>query len=121
MSLKYNGKNIPLARDLRTNATKQENHLWYDFLAVYPVRFQRQKAIGNFIVDFYCHAAELVIEIDGSQHDEPSAKHHDNLRTQELEKLGLEVIRFKNFDIDQNFNGVCTEIDRTVKKRISKI
>ncbi len=68
MSLDYNEKNITLAKNLRKNATKQERHLWYDFLSSYPIRFQRQKAIDQFIADFYCHKAKLVIEIDGSQH-----------------------------------------------------
>ena len=68
MSLDYNEKNITLARNLRKNATPQENHLWYDFLSKYEIRFQRQKAIDNFIADFYCHKAKLIIEIDGSQH-----------------------------------------------------
>lgn len=68
MSLDYNKKNIPLAQKLRENATPQENHLWYDYLAKYEIRFQRQKAIDNFIADFYCHKAKLIIEIDGSQH-----------------------------------------------------
>ena len=66
MSLPYKNKLIPCAKELRKNATRQENHLWYDFLRSYPVRFQRQKTIGSFIVDFYCHAAKLVIELDGS-------------------------------------------------------
>ena len=53
MSLSYNKKLIPRAKELRRNMTQQEKHLWYDFLAKYPVRFQRQKTIGNFIVDFF--------------------------------------------------------------------
>lgn len=68
MSLKYNGKNISASKNLRKNATPQENHLWYDFLSTYEVRFQSQKVIGNYIVDFYCHKAKLVVEIDGAQH-----------------------------------------------------
>ncbi len=68
MSLEYNKKLIPRAKELRKNMTKQENHLWYDFLRIYPVRFQRQKTIDNYIADFYCHKAKLIIELDGSQH-----------------------------------------------------
>ena len=68
MSLDYNKKNIVLAQNLRKNATRQEKHLWYDFLANYKPRFQRQKAIDDFIADFYCHEAKLIIELDGSQH-----------------------------------------------------
>ena len=72
--LGYNGKNITLAKNLRRNATPQEKHLWYDFLSKYKVRFQRQKAIGDFIADFYCHKARLVVEIDGSQHYTPEGR-----------------------------------------------
>jgi len=61
MSFDYNKKNIPLAKSLRKNATPQENHLWYDLLSKYAVRFQRQKSIDNFIADFYCHKARLII------------------------------------------------------------
>ena len=68
MSLTYQKNLIPRAKELRANATRHENHLWYDFLRTYPIRFQRQKTIDRFIVDFYCHRAKLVIELDGSQH-----------------------------------------------------
>ena len=118
MSLRYNGKNIPLAKALRKNATPQENHLWYDFLSDYELRFQRQKAIDNFIADFYCHEAKLIIELDGSQHFSEEGKHRDELRTEELEKYGLTVIRFTNRQIDDNFLNVCEYIDRVVKSLI---
>ena len=115
MSLKYNGKNIGFAKNLRKNATPQEKHLWYDFLSKYKIRFQRQKAIDNFIADFYCHKAKLVVEIDGSQHytDEGSAR--DEFRTDVLEGYDLKVIRFTNRQIDTNFQGVCEYIDLVVK------
>ena len=118
MSLKYNGKNIVLAKNLRKNATKQENRLWYDFLSNYEVRFQRQKAIGNFIADFYCHKAKLIIEIDGSQHYTEEGKQKDNLRTEVLEGYDLKVIRVTNREINKNFNGVCEYIDMIVKASI---
>ena len=85
MSLDYNEKNITLARNLRKNATPQENHLWYDFLSKYEIRFQRQKAIDNFIADFYCHKAKLIIEIDGSQHYTEEGRQKDEFRTEILE------------------------------------
>ena len=69
MPLPYNAKNKNFARNMRKNATKQENHLWYDFLRKYPVQFCRQVMIDDFIADFYCHKAKLVIELDGSQHE----------------------------------------------------
>ena len=96
MSLLYNGKNIPLAKSLRKNATPEENHLWYDFLSNYKIRFQRQKAIDNFIADFYCHKAKLIIEIDGSQHYTEEGRKHDDYRTEILEGYDLKIIRFTN-------------------------
>ena len=115
MSLDYNEKNITLAKNLRKNATRQENHLWYDFLSKYEVRFQRQKAIDNFIADFYCHKARLIIEIDGSQHYTVSGSRKDEFRTEILEGYNLHVIRFTNRQIDTNFQGVCEFIDTVVK------
>ena len=115
MSLDYNQSNIPFARKLRANATPQENHLWYDFLSKYEVRFQRQKAIDNFIADFYCHKAKIVIEIDGAQHYTRDGKEKDEFRTEILEDYDLTVIRFTNYQIDTNFEGVCQYIDKLVK------
>ena len=115
MPLKYNGKNIILAKNLRKNATPQENHLWYDFLAKYEIRFQRQKAIDNFIADFYCHKAKLIIEIDGSQHYTEEGRQKDEFRTEILEGYDLKVIRFTNRQINTNFHGVCKYIDIIVK------
>ena len=114
MSLYYNKKNITLAKNLRKNATPQENHLWYDFLSKYRVRFQRQKSIDNFIADFYCHQAKLIIEIDGSQHYTEEGKQKDEFRTEILEEYDLKVIRFTNYQIDTNFRGVCEYIDLVV-------
>lgn len=115
MSLDYNKKNITLAKNLRKNATPQENHLWYDFLSKYEVRFQRQKPIDNFIADFYCHKAKLIIEIDGSQHHTEQGMQKDELRTEILEGYNLKVIRISNRTIDTNFHGVCEYIDTIVK------
>ena len=114
MTLDYNKKNIILAQNNRKNATPQEKHLWYDFLSKYKVRFQRQKAIDEFIVDFYCCKAKLVIEIDGSQHYTESGIQQDEFRTEILEGYGLRVIRFTNHQIDHNFRGVCEYIDSVV-------
>ena len=121
MSLPYQEKLIPRAKELRKNATKQENHLWYDFLCRYPVRFQRQKTIDHFIADFYCHAAKLIIELDGSQHYEEQGIERDKERTAILEQYGLNVIRFSNLEIKQNFQGVCTAIDLAVKERMNSL
>ena len=114
----YNKENIKLAKALRKNQTPWERKLWYDFLRNYPVRFQRQKSIGNYIVDFYCAKARLVIELDGDGHYEGKQKEKDKLRTEELEKMNLKVLRFCNTDIDKNFHAVCEHIDKTVKSRV---
>ena len=114
---KYNRANIPLAKALRKEMTPWERKLWYDYLRDYPLRFQRQKAIGNYIVDFYCAKAALVIELDGSQHYEDVVAEKDAFRTIDLEAMGLEVIRFSNLDIVRNFEGVCVRIDNEVKER----
>ena len=120
MSLEYNKDNIRIAKKLRKNSTPQEKHLWYDFLVKYEVRFQRQKAIGDFIVDFYCHKAKLVIEIDGSQHYDEEGEKRDRFRTEILEGYDLMVIRFSNYDINTNFCGVCEYIDAVVKAALTK-
>ncbi len=119
MPLPYNGNNIKLAKTLRKNATPQENHLWYDFLRHYKVRFQRQRAIGEYIVDFYCHTAKIVIEIDGSQHYEVQKTHEDTVRTKALEKMGLRVIRVSNRQINEEFQAVCEYIDIAVQNSLS--
>ena len=115
MSLEYNKKNVILAKNLRNNATPEENHLWYDFLRGYTPRFQRQKTIDNFIADFYCYKAKLVIEVDGSQHHASEGKVRDEFRTEILEGYDLKVIRFTNRQINTNFHGVCKYIDIIVK------
>ena len=111
----YNKENIPLAKTLRKNMTPWERKLWYEFLRDYPVRFQRQKAIGNFIADFYCARARLVIELDGSGHYTAEQIEKDEMRTKDLESMNLTVVRICNLDIDCNFSGVCEYIDLTVK------
>ena len=111
----YNKDNLPLAQALRKNMTPWERKLWYDFLKYYPVRFQRQKTIGNYIADFYCAKARLVIELDGGGHYTPEQAEKDRLRTKDLESMSLTVVRICNLDIDRNFRGVCEYIDLTVK------
>jgi len=111
----YNKANIPLAKALRKNMTPWERKLWYDFLRSYPVRFQRQKAIGNYIADFYCAKARLVLELDGGGHYTAEQREKDSLRTNELESINLKVVRICNLDIDHNFSGVCEYIDLAVQ------
>lgn len=118
MSLPYKHQLIPRAKVLRKQATKEENHLWYDFLRHYPVRFQRQKTIGCFIVDFYCHAAKLVIELDGSQHYTDEGLEYDRERTAVLEQYGVKVIRFSNREINRQFQEVCEAIHLEITNRL---
>ena len=116
--MKHERKNESYARQLRKNMTPWERKLWYLFLKNYPVRFQRQKCIDNFIADFYCFRAKLIIELDGGGHYDPLSEKKDSERTKVLEKYGLKVIRFCNLDVDEKFYGVCSVIDIEVKKRI---
>ncbi|MBE6663697.1 MAG: DUF559 domain-containing protein [Ruminococcaceae bacterium] len=118
--MKYNhNKNIvPLAKELRKNMTSEEKHLWYDFLRKYPIRFSRQKVIGNYIVDFYCAKANLVIELDGSHHGLEKETEKDEKRTEYIESLGLTVIRIPNYEIKDNFLYVCRYIDSLVEKSL---
>ncbi|MBQ6836536.1 MAG: endonuclease domain-containing protein [Clostridia bacterium] len=114
----YNKANIPLAKKLRKNMTPWERKLWYEFLNKYPLRFQRQKSIGDYIVDFYCAKAKLIIELDGGGHFNAQAEKIDYIRTNELQSLGFTVIHIANNDIDRNFAGVCQFIDEAVKALI---
>ena len=115
----YNPKNIPLAISLRKKMTPWESRLWYQFLRTYPVRFQRQKAIGDYIADFYCAKAQLVIELDGGGHYADEQSGADAVRTQALEQMGLLVLRFTNTDVARRFRDVCEEIHRTVQERFT--
>ena len=121
MGRKHNPDLTANARTLRKNMTKEERHLWYDFLKSYPVRFLRQKVIDNYIVDFYCHSARLIIELDGSQHYEEKALLKDKIRTEIIEKRNLTVVRIPNNEINKNFDGVCQCIDAFVKQSLSQL
>ena len=114
----YNKDNIPLAKVLRKNMTPWERKLWYDFLRNYPIRFQRQKAVGNYIADFYCAKARLVIELDGGGHYTPEQTRKDEQRTNDLTAMNLTVVRLCNLDIDRNFRGVCEYIDMVVQNSL---
>ncbi|MCD8037190.1 MAG: endonuclease domain-containing protein [Clostridiales bacterium] len=115
----YNPKLKNNARKLRKNMTPEERHLWYDFLRFYPVKIYRQRAIDNYIVDFYCSLAKLVIEVDGSQHYTTEGIKYDSIRTEVLRQYGLEVIRFTNRDIRLNFQSVCDAIDSKIRYNMS--
>ena len=106
------------SQDLRKNMTKEERHLWYDFLKTYPVQFKRQYPIGCYFADFFCYKAGLIVELDGSQHYEPEEMRYDQARTAYLTKQGYLVLRFSNRDVRERFAGVCTAIDQAVAKRL---
>ena len=113
--MERNSKLTKLARNLRKNQTKEEALLWYHFLSKYSPRFHRQYVIGEYIVDFYCHQAKIVIELDGSQHYEPEEIAKDQIRTEYLKNLGLRVLRFTNLEIQREFSAVCEMIDKEVR------
>ena len=118
---KHNKHLVPQAKSLRKNMTKEERHLWYDFLRNYHIRVMRQKIIGRYIVDFYCASARLVIELDGSQHYDPETRTADEERSRFLNGYGIEVIRIPNNEIFRNFNGVCEYIDNTITERVNVV
>jgi len=110
MPLEYNQNLTRPARELRKAMTPQERKLWYEFLTKLPVRFRRQKPIGNFIADFYCDTAKLVIELDGAQHHTEQGMEYDAERDAYLKGLGLMVLRFTNQNIDYDFAKTCKTI-----------
>ena len=115
--LAYNFELRERARSLRSNMTPQEKHLWYDFLNSYPVRFRRQRPIGDYIVDFYCPKAKLVVELDGNEHFTEEGRRSDARRKEYLESLGLKVLRFPDWDVVKNFERVCRHIDVEARSR----
>lgn len=106
----HNSVLVSFSQQLRKEMTKEERHLWYDFLSSLPFRFRRQKIINRYIVDFFCASANLIIELDGSQHYDEAGRQHDELRDIELSNLGFTVLRYSNLDIQQNFQSVCQDI-----------
>ena len=120
MDRKHNKNLVPNARTLRKEMTKEERHLWYDFLRTYPIKFTRQKILGKYIADFYSSQAKLIIELDGSQHFEDKNVQDDERRTVYLEQYGLKVLRIPNNWVNQNFAEVCEYIDDIVKQSLSQ-
>ena len=112
----YNKAVLPFAKHLRKEMTAEERKLWHLFLKSYPLRFRRQAPIQNYIVDFYCPQAKLVIEIDGTQHYETQGIQSDEQRTKQLEQMGLRIVRFSNRQINEEFDGVCHHIDHIIGK-----
>ena len=108
------------ARKLRNNATREENRVWYDCLKRLPYTFQRQKPFGDYIVDFFCAEAGLIIEIDGSQHYTEEALEYDKRRDDYLRNRGFEVLRISNYDVNTNFDGVFYDISGLLERMTGK-
>ena len=115
--LRYRHDLVPRARQLREEQTDQERRLWYGHLRKAPLRFQRQKPIGTYIVDFYCHAARLVVEIDGWRHFTESGRDHDENRTRFLESQGLLVLRYRGEAVDADMGAVAAQIVQIALER----
>ena len=114
----HNHNLTPRAQELRRNMTKEERRLWFEYLRNHPYRFRRQVAFGRYILDFYCAAAKLAVELDGSQHYDPEIMQYDQSRTAFFERNGIQIIRFSNTDVLQNLRGVCEAIDLAINDHI---
>ena len=106
------------SQTLRKEMTREERHLWYDFLKTYPIQFKRQYPIGPYFADFYCFQAKMIVELDGSQHCEPEKIEYDQRRTEYIRQQGFAVVRFSNRDVTSRFRSVCEYIDMTVQNRM---
>ena len=110
MNETYNPNLKKNSQKLRKNMTKEERHLWFDFLKGLKYTIKRQQIIGNYIVDFYCASKKIVIELDGSQHYEADGINSDTRRDEYLNSIGIKVLRYSNYDINKNFMAVCEDI-----------
>ena len=119
MAITNNPKLTPLARNLRKNMTKEEKKLWYQFLCKIKPQFHRQFVISQYIVDFYCAEANLIVELDGAQHYEGDAPSYDAARDEYLQSLGNTVLRYTNLEVNRNFRGVCEDIWQYIHKNLS--
>ena len=99
--------------------TKQERKLWNILRnnQFHGLKFRRQVPIGNYVVDFVCEIHNVIIELDGSQHNELDNIENDKQRTKFLENKGYKVIRFWNNEVDNNIEGVCEVIYKTIFKK----
>ena len=109
---------ILFARELRKNMTRAEEVLWSRLRKkqVEGFTFRRQHPIDIYIVDFYCHEFNLIIEVDGDIHELPEVSEHDEGRTAELERFGLKIIRFTNQEVIQQTDNVINRIKAQIKR-----
>ena len=110
MNEQYNSKLVQNSKKLRKEMTKEERHLWYDFLKNLPITVHRQKTMGKYIVDFYIASAKIVIELDGSQHYEIENQNADIQRDAYLSRSGCKILRYSNADVNNRFRSVCEDI-----------
>ena len=120
MNKSHNARLTGNAQTLRRRMTKEERHLWYDFLKDLPTTINRQKIFGAYIVDFYCAQAKLVIELDGSQHYEDAGRQSDAQRDQYFRTLGITVLRYSNAQVNQNFDAVCAQLWQHIMARLPR-
>jgi very-short-patch-repair endonuclease len=104
------------ARELRKDPTSAERKLWFDFLAIHPEKFTRQKPLGRYIADFYCARARLVIELDGDSHFTDRGERYDETRSAELALSGIRVLRLTNLEVMTEFEGACARIDQALDR-----
>jgi len=119
--MRYRKALKPLARGLRNHPTDAEQKLWRRIRRkqLEGVQFFRQRPIASYIVDFYAGSVKVAIELDGSQHFEKEHQLQDHMRDQQLQNLGITVLRFSNSEVFQNLEGVLQEILRVLKKRLN--
>lgn len=109
---------LPFARELRKNMTRQEKHLWYDYLSKHRYKWYRQRILGNYIADFYCSKLKLVIELDGGHHLHKNNLYCDKMRSLALQQEKIDVLRFMNSDVDYDFELVCSEIEKYIDNKL---
>ncbi|MGC9400726.1 MAG: endonuclease domain-containing protein [Anaerolineae bacterium] len=109
---RINPKKLERAKELRRNMTPAETKLWAALRRnqLDGLHFRRQQIIDGFIVDFYCHAVGLVVEVDGAVHGEPDQAAYDAERQRILESRGLRLLRVRNKEVMQNLERVLDQI-----------
>ena len=118
MNKRYNPELKRNSQNLRKHMTKEERHLWYDFLKSLPMTINRQKVVGNYILDFYCAKARTAIELDGSQHYSDEGIRYDKKRDEYLAEQGIQVLRYSNYDVNTRFTSVCEDIREHLNHQI---
>ena len=116
MNENANGELTKLSQKLRREMTKEERHLWYDYLRSLPLTVYRQKVFGRYIADFYIAKAKIVIELDGSQHYTEEGQLYDRERDDFFAQRGIKVLRYSDRDVNKNFNGVCADISENITR-----